>query len=85
MGRRRKQVVKTLRRSLPELYLCPRCGKNTVKASILTSEGKATVKCSSCSLRTSLKATGNMGSVDAYCTFVDQYYEQRDKEETEVA
>ena len=85
MGRRRKQVVKIVRRTLPELYLCPRCGKNTVKAGINKSEGKATVICSNCSLRSSFISTGNMVPVDAYCTFVDQYYVRGSQEETEVA
>ena len=82
MGRRRKRVVKIIRRTLPELYLCPRCGKNTVKASINKSQTKATVICSSCSLKSSFDATRNMVPVDAYCTFVDQFYAQGAQEET---
>ncbi len=76
MGRRRKQVVKIVKRTLPELYLCPRCGKNTVKASINKSNSQATVICSSCSLRSSFNAKTNMVPVDAYCAFVDQFYSQ---------
>lgn len=85
MGRRRKQVVKIVRRTLPELYLCPRCGKNTVKASINKSTSMATVICSSCSLRSSFAAKTNMVSVDAYCIFVDHFYGQGSQEETAVA
>jgi transcription elongation factor Elf1 len=85
MGRRRKQVVKIVRRTLPELYLCPRCGKNTVKASINKSTSMATVICSSCSLRSSFAAKTNMASVDAYCIFVDHFYDQGSQEETAVA
>ena len=85
MGRRRKQVVKIVRRTLPELYLCPRCGKNTVKASINKSTSMATVICSSCSLRSSFAAKTNMVSVDAYCIFVDHFYDQGSPEETAVA
>ena len=85
MGRRRKQVVKIIRRSLPELYLCPRCGKNTVKAGINKATKMATVICSSCSLRSSFAAKSNMVPVDAYCAFVDQFYGQGSQEETAVA
>lgn len=85
MGRRRKQVVKIVRRTLPELYLCPRCGKNTVKAGINKSTSMATVICSSCSLRSSFAATRNMVPVDAYCAFVDRFYAQGSQEETAVA
>jgi transcription elongation factor Elf1 len=81
MGRRRKQVVKIVRRTLPELYLCPRCGKNTVKANIKPTS-KATVICSSCNLRSSFAATSNMVPVDAYCEFVDKYYGKGSQEET---
>ncbi|MBQ03261.1 hypothetical protein CL673_00905 [Candidatus Bathyarchaeota archaeon] len=85
MGRRKKQVTKYIRRALPELFLCPRCGKNTVKASINKAESKATVICSNCSLRTSFAATRNLMSVDAYCTFIDQYYTHGSQEEEEIA
>ena len=85
MGRRRKQVVKIIRRTLPELYLCPRCGKNTVKAGINKATKTATVICSSCSLRSSFAAKSNMVPVDAYCAFVDQFYGQGSQEETAVA
>jgi transcription elongation factor Elf1 len=85
MGRRRKQVVKIVRRTLPELYLCPRCGKNTVKAGINKTKSRAAVICSSCGLRSSFAATTNMVSIDAYCEFVDQYYANGSPEETTVA
>ncbi len=78
-------MVKIVRRTLPELYLCPRCGKNTVKASINKSTSMATVICSSCSLRSSFAAKTNMVSVDAYCIFVDHFYGQGNQEETAVA
>ncbi len=78
-------MVKIVRRTLPELYLCPRCGKNTVKASINKSTSMATVICSSCSLRSSFAAKSNMVSVDAYCIFVDHFYGQGNQEETAVA
>jgi transcription elongation factor Elf1 len=76
MGRRRKQVVKIVKRTLPELYLCPKCGKNTVKASINKDKIKAAVICSSCGLKSSFSTTRKMVPVDAYCAFVDQYYGQ---------
>ncbi len=67
------------------MYLCPRCGKNSVKASINKSTNMATVICSSCSLRSSFTANSNMVPVDAYCTFVDQFYGQGSQEEAAVA
>jgi transcription elongation factor Elf1 len=84
MGRRRKRAVKIVRRVLPELYLCPRCGKNTVKSTINKKRERAVVVCSSCSLNTSFPSTPGMGEVDAYCRFIDIFYEGDMTEETVV-
>jgi transcription elongation factor Elf1 len=84
MGRRRKKAVKIVRRTLPELYLCPRCGKNTVKATISKRREKALVVCSSCDLNASFSSTPQMEEVDAYCRFVDNFYAGEAKEETLV-
>jgi len=84
MGRRRKRAVKIVRRALPELYLCPSCGKNTVKSTVSKKRERAVVICSSCGLNTSFPSTPGMGEVDAYCRFVDIFYEGGTKEETVV-
>ena len=84
MGRRRKRAVKIVRRALPELYLCPRCGKNTVKSTISKKRERAVVVCSSCGLNTSFPSTPGMGEVDAYCRFVDMFYAGDTREETVV-
>ena len=81
MGRRRKQVEKIVRRRLPELYVCPKCGKNTVKATINKKREVAIVICSSCGLNSSFPVTPQMSSVDAYCKFTDRYYGEPSKEE----
>lgn len=74
MGRRRRQVAKTFRRALPELYLCPRCGKNTVKSTIDKKKERASVVCSNCRLSSTFVVSTTMAEVDAYCNFVDRYY-----------
>lgn len=84
MGRRRKKAVKIVRRTLPELYLCPRCGKNTVKATINRKREKAYVACSNCGLNASFVSTPQMEEVDAYCSFVDNFYAGEPKEEPVV-
>ena len=81
MGRRRKSVEKIVRRRLPELYVCPKCGKNTVKAAINKEENKAVVICSNCILHAKFPVTPKMSSVDAYCKFIDGYYGESPKEE----
>ena len=84
MGRRRRKVVKAVRRTLPELYLCPRCGKNTVKATINKKKGRAVVVCSDCGLNKAFPLTPQMAEVDAYCRFVDGFYAGEIREETVV-
>ena len=74
MGRTRRKVVKIFKRKLPELFLCPKCGKNTVKATIDSKESRARVVCSNCELKSVFSSTPNMAEVDAYCLFVDNYY-----------
>ncbi len=81
MGRRRRKVEKVVRRTLPELFLCPRCGKNTVKATINKKKGYAVVVCSNCSLNESFQYTPQMAEVDAYCRFVDSFYAGETREE----
>lgn len=81
MGRRRKTAEKIIRRKLPELYVCPKCGKNTVKAAINKKLLTAVVICSDCGLHTKFPVTPKMTSVDAYCKFIDDYYGESPKEE----
>ena len=74
MGRRRRKAVKIIRRRLPEFYLCPRCGKNTVRATIKKKQDQVVVVCGSCGLKANFQAGPQMAEVDAYCLFVDGYY-----------
>lgn len=84
MGRRRRKVVKIQRRKLPELFLCPRCGKNTVNSTINKKKGQAVVVCSNCRLNATFQSEPLMGEVDAYCLFVDRYYGRETLEEAIV-
>ena len=59
---------------MPDLYLCPRCGKNTVHASISAKKDIAVVVCSNCGLSATFLCKPSMEVVDAYCLFVDSYY-----------
>jgi len=74
LGRRRRRVVKITKRKLPEFYLCPRCGKNTVKATMDRRQGQVSVVCGSCGLKAAFQVKPQMEEVDAYCLFVDGYY-----------
>ena len=84
MGRRRRKVVKVVRRRLPELYLCPKCGKNTVKATVNKKKERVAVICSNCGLNAAYPIDTSMAEVDAYCAFVDAFYRGDVAEETVV-
>lgn len=81
MGRRRKTAEKIIKRKLPDLYVCPKCGQNTVKAAINKKDSTGLVICSSCNLHEKFPVTPKMSSVDAYCKFIDNYYGESPKEE----
>ncbi|RJS90047.1 hypothetical protein CW700_01890 [Candidatus Bathyarchaeota archaeon] len=74
MGRRRRKVVKVVKRKLPEFFLCPRCGKNTVKVSIDRRHEVAVVVCGACGLKGEFPLSSLSEPVDIYCSFVDQFY-----------
>jgi transcription elongation factor Elf1 len=84
MGRRRKQTVRIVRRRLPELFLCPNCGKNMVKVNINRDRKQASVICSNCKLHNTFKTTPQTQDVDVYCLFIDEYYGGGSREEVSV-
>lgn len=74
MGRRRRKEVKIPRKTLPEFYPCPKCGKNTVFVRLVRKSGVAWINCGSCGLKTSVQVSDNIHEVDAYNNFIDKYY-----------
>jgi len=84
MGRRRKQVVKIVRRTLPELYLCPRCGKNPVKAAINKQKARVAGICRDWCRNCGDPRENHLAEVDAYCLFVDAFYSGDAPEESVV-
>lgn len=76
MGRRRKKEEKIVRKTLPELFLCPNCAKNSIKVTIDSKNGVAAIRCSACGLHGHITVQSNTAPVDAYSAFVDKYYEE---------
>lgn len=66
--------MKVIKKTLPQLFLCPRCGKNTVKAFVDEKKELGIVVCATCSLRAQFPLTQKMDPVDVYSTFVDKFY-----------
>ncbi len=79
MGRRRKKTLRVVRRTLPKVFACPRCGMVTIR---ITSEEDETshdivfhVACGNlaCSLRRELRYPTQRADIDVYNTFVDDF------------
>jgi transcription elongation factor Elf1 len=75
MGRRRrKKVVKLVRRKLPKVFTCPKCGGQSIKVTIDAVNKVANIICSLCGLKGELPVTPSTEAVDVYCQFTDKFY-----------
>ena len=78
MGRRRRRkVIKIVKKSLPKIFVCPRCGARSVKVLMNVSVGKARVTCSICGLTAELPVSPSSQPVDVYCQFSDLFYARK--------
>ncbi len=71
MGRSRRRVVKIVKKKLPKVFDCPKCGENSVRVS-LDKNGRALVQCGTCGLRDEFNVTSSHEEVDVYCKFIDE-------------
>ena len=74
MGRRRRKVVRVLKKQLPKIFLCPKCGKEAITVDLNKGQGTAIVKCRNCGLTQELSTKPAFKEIDAYCLFTDRYY-----------
>jgi len=78
MGRRKRREIKIVRRKIPEIFQCPRCGVKAVSVRITKEKENenpiAIVKCGNCGLTSRVIMLPLMKKVDAYNRFVDDFY-----------
>ena len=74
MGRRRRRVVRIVKKKLPTVFTCPRCGEEAVRATIDKQTGHTTVLCALCQLKDEFPAHPAAQMIDVYSYFTDRFY-----------
>ena len=84
MGRRRKKTLRVVRRTLPKVFACPRCGMLTIRITSHLDETSPEevsqdfiyqVACGNlnCNIRRELRYPFKRADIDVYNTFVDDF------------
>ncbi len=76
MGRKRRKELKIVRKKIPTIFNCPKCGSNSVSVQVDRNSNNSFVKCGSCGLSGSFELKPIMKAVDAYNMFVDSFFQQ---------
>ena len=74
MGRRRRRVIRIVKKKLPTVFVCPRCGEEAVRVTIAKDTGHATVLCALCNLKDEFPAHPAAQPIDVYSYFADRFY-----------
>jgi transcription elongation factor Elf1 len=78
MGRRRRRVIRIVKKKLPTVFVCPRCGEEAVRVTIAKDTGHATVLCALCNLKDEFPAHPAAQAIDVYSYFTDRFYGVKD-------
>src|SRR5207253_4260791 len=76
--RRRRRVVRIVKKKLPTVFTCPRCGEEAVRVTIDKQTGHATVLCALCQLKDEFPAHPQAQAIDVYSYFTDRFYGVKD-------
>src|SRR5436309_14145933 len=78
MGRRRRRVIRIVKKKLPTVFVCPRCGEEAVRVTIAKDTGHATVLCALCNLKDDFPAHPAAQAIDDHSYFTDRFYGVKD-------
>jgi transcription elongation factor Elf1 len=78
LGRRRRRVIRIVKKKLPTVFVCPRCGEEAVRVTIAKDTGHATVLCALCNLKDDFPAHPAAQPIDIYSYFTDRFYGVKD-------
>jgi len=70
--RRRRQVIRIPKKKLPKVFVCPKCGAQSIRVEMKS--GIAIIKCGNCGLSGEVEVSPIHEEVDAYCKFTDLFY-----------
>lgn len=78
MGRRRRRVIRIVKKKLPTVFVCPKCGEEAVRVTVAKDSGRAVVMCSQCQLKDEFQAHPAAQMIDVYSYFTDRFYGVKD-------
>jgi len=67
-----------VKKKLPTVFVCPRCGEEAVRVTIAKDTGHATVLCALCNLKDDFPAHPAAQAIDVYSYFTDRFYGVKD-------
>jgi transcription elongation factor Elf1 len=76
LGRRRRRVIKIVKKTLPKVYNCPRCGVASVRV-LIKENNLAKIVCGNCGLKYDYLTETKKHSIDIYNEFVDKFMSGR--------
>lgn len=77
LGRRRKKTLRIMRKTLPKVFSCPKCGMASVRITSELDETSqyhiVTVACGQCGEKKEFRYEKPRAEIDVYNTFVDEF------------
>jgi len=74
MGRRRRKAIRLQKKKLPQFFLCPQCGRDSIKVITENETTHAVIFCGNCNLTHEITIKPSDMPVDIYCKFTDIFY-----------